>query len=131
VKRLLPLAALLLSAACARTDARLAARIATKLSRQPGIPRNAVAVESRDQVVTLSGTLPTPETKDAALRAARETPGVRTVVDELRIRTSPAATLGAVSANTPTSLTGDMPPGGRSPASSPPTTAGNTDVPPR
>ena len=130
VKHLLPFAVVLLSVACARTDARVSARIEEKLAHQPGIPKNAVGVEMRDRAVTLSGTLPTPAAKDAALRAARETAGVRSVVDEIRVETSPAATGGAVSANTPTSLTGDMPPGGRSPSSRPPTTAGNTDAPP-
>lgn len=123
------LAAVAISIACARTDARLSKSVERKLAAE-SIPKGTVTVGSRDRVVTISGTLATPAAKDQALRAARETPGVRSVVDELRVATGPGATPGAVSTTAPTSLTGDMPGGGRSPAATAPTTAGSTGVPP-
>ncbi len=118
MKQLAAVSLLLLTVACARTDSRISDHVQSRLARSGGIPTQAIRIDTRDGIVTLSGTVESPEQKYRALRAARETAGVRSVVDEIRVAT--AATPGEVSANAPSSLTGAMPPGGRTSASSPP-----------
>ena len=44
-----------------------------------------IDVDTKNNVVTLSGTVPTEVSRAAALRMARETKGVKRVVDNLRI----------------------------------------------
>jgi hypothetical protein len=128
VRKLALLSSLALAFGCARTDSRISDHVRSRISREPAIPSRAITADTHDGIVTLSGTVESPEQKEQALRAARETAGVRSVVDQIHVAS--AATPGEVSGNAPSSLTGAMPPGGRSPAAAPPTTAGNTNAPP-
>lgn len=127
VRKLLLLPLLALVSGCARTDSRISDHVKSRISREPGISSQAISADTRDGIVTLSGTVESPEQKEQALRTARETAGVRSVIDEIHVTS--AAGPGEVSANAPSSLTGAMPPGGRSPAAAPPTKSG-TDTPP-
>ncbi|MEA2720941.1 MAG: hypothetical protein QOJ39_2805 [Candidatus Eremiobacteraeota bacterium] len=64
-------------------DAALAARVATGFTAQVGVQKVSVRVDRG--VATLSGTVPDAGTKRRILTAARDTSGVRNVVDHIRV----------------------------------------------
>jgi len=87
-KSALILCALALSvatAAFAQTDSALSAHVKTNLAADATVKGSSVKVATEDHVVTLSGTVPSQAVRDRALQIARDTAGVATVVDKLRI----------------------------------------------
>lgn len=87
--------ALVLSVACAQTDSGITTSIKSKLVADDLVKANQVEVMTENHVVTLSGEVDTSAAKDEALKIARETNGVREVVDRLRVAET-AATSGAL-----------------------------------
>lgn len=67
------------------TDAALTAAVKTKLLGDLTVKGLKIDVDSKEGVVTLTGTVPSQAAKDEALRLARETTSVRNVVDKLTI----------------------------------------------
>lgn len=63
----------------------LTSKVKTRLLADKTIPGLKIGVDSRDGVVTLTGTVSSEAEKTKALRIARETDGVQKVVDELKI----------------------------------------------
>jgi hyperosmotically inducible protein len=67
------------------TDAALTTAVKTKLLADPDVKGLKIDVDSKDGVVTLTGTVKSQAEKDKALRLARETLSVRTVTDKLTV----------------------------------------------
>jgi hyperosmotically inducible protein len=63
----------------------LTSKVKTRLLADRTIPGLKIDVDTRDGVVTLTGTVASETEKTKALRIARETEGVQKVVDELKI----------------------------------------------
>ena len=67
------------------TDAALTAAVKTKLLADPKVSGLKIDVDSKEGVVTLTGTVKSQAEKDEAVRLARETDSVRNVVDQLAV----------------------------------------------
>src|SRR5688572_5859341 len=98
MKRLVGLAAaagLVFTVACAQTDAGITTSVKSKLAADDTVKAYQVDVDTSNYVVTLSGEVDTPAQRAEAVRIARETEGVRDVIDQLRVNPT-AATSGRV-----------------------------------
>jgi osmotically-inducible protein OsmY len=78
-------AGLVMTVACARTDAGITTNVKTKFAADDTVKAYQVDVDTRNGVVTLSGTVETPAAREQAVRIARETDGVRDVIDQIRV----------------------------------------------
>ena len=87
------LAAAIMTVACAQTDAGITTNVKTKLAADDTVKAYQVDVDTRNGVVTLSGAVENTAAKDQAIRIARETDGVRDVIDQIRVGEA-AATAG-------------------------------------
>jgi osmotically-inducible protein OsmY len=87
------LAAAIMTVACSQTDAGITTNVKTKLAADDTVKAYQVDVDTRNGVVTLSGDVETTAAKEQAIRIARETDGVRDVIDQIRIGEA-AATAG-------------------------------------
>ncbi len=67
------------------SDASLTAKIKSKMALDDTIKASDISVRTDDHVVTLRGSVATPAQHDRAVQLARETDGVRQVVDHLTI----------------------------------------------
>ena len=67
------------------SDASLTAKIKSKMTLDDTIKASGINVSTEDHVVTLRGTVDTAAQRDRAVQLARETSGVRQVVDHLEI----------------------------------------------
>ena len=67
----------------------LTAKIKSKIALDDTIKGARIGVDTQDGVVTLSGTVGSEAERQRALQLARETAGVRSVTDRLRIRQGP------------------------------------------
>jgi osmotically-inducible protein OsmY len=81
--------ALVLSGACALSDAGITTKVKAKLAADSTVKATQINVDTKDKVVTLSGTVDSEATKTQALALARGTEGVSDVVDNLTL-TAPA-----------------------------------------
>jgi osmotically-inducible protein OsmY len=81
--------ALVLSGACALSDAGITTKVKAKLAADSTIKATQINVDTKDKVVTLSGTVDSEAAKTQALALARGTEGVSDVVDNLTL-TAPA-----------------------------------------
>jgi BON domain len=98
--RFIPVAALVFTVACGRTDAGITTDIKTKLAADDTVKAYQVDVDTKDHVVTLSGTVETTAAKDQAILIARQADGVRDVVDNLRVlETAATSGVGGVDAD--------------------------------
>lgn len=82
---LIAAAGLVVTAACAQTDAGITTSVKTKLAADDTVKAYEVNVTTENGVVTLSGDVDSQMAKDEALRIARDTDGVRDVIDQLRV----------------------------------------------
>jgi hyperosmotically inducible protein len=78
-------ALLFATGAMAQTDSALTASVKTRLAADDLVKATAIDVSTDDHVVTLEGTVATKAIKDRAIAIARQTKGVTTVVDELKV----------------------------------------------
>jgi hyperosmotically inducible protein len=96
LKRLAALAcAAGLTVACGQTDAGITTEVKSRLAADDTVLAYEIDVDTSGRVVTLSGEVQTTVAKDQALKIARETDGVREVVDKLTVGET-AATTGAL-----------------------------------
>lgn len=86
---LLAAAGVAMTLACAQSDAGITTAVKSRLAADDTVKAYQLDVDTRDRVVTLSGTVETSAEKDQALMLARQTEGVREVVDQITV--SPAA----------------------------------------
>lgn len=84
-----------LSVACGQTDAGITTAVKSKLAADATVKAYEIDVDTSNRVVTLSGEVQTSVAKDQAMKLARETDGVREVVDKLHVNET-AATTGAL-----------------------------------
>jgi hyperosmotically inducible protein len=70
----------------ATADARITAAIKAKLVREPGLSSLSISVNTTDGLVTLSGTVDSPEAISRAMLLEMETEGVREVASTLQVR---------------------------------------------
>jgi hyperosmotically inducible protein len=87
------LGAALLAVACSQTDAGITTNVKTKLAADDTVKSYRVDVDTRNGVVTLSGDVESAAAKEQAIRIARETDGVRDVIDQIHVGET-AATAG-------------------------------------
>jgi osmotically-inducible protein OsmY len=66
-------------------DAWITSKVKTQLTTADEVPASSINVDTKGNVVTLTGTVPTAAAHAAALRIARETKGVKRVVDNLKV----------------------------------------------
>jgi hyperosmotically inducible periplasmic protein len=81
--------------ACARTDAGITTAVKSRLAADDMVKSYQIDVDTSRRVVTLSGDVQTTVAKDQALKLARETDGVRDVIDKLTV-TETAPTTGVL-----------------------------------
>jgi hyperosmotically inducible protein len=70
--------------------------VKSKLAADDTVKAYQFDVDTADRVVTLSGTVETPAEKEQALLIARQTEGVREVVDRITIGPAPTPTTGDI-----------------------------------
>ena len=85
-------AGLVFSVACAQTDAGVSTNVKTKLAADDTVKAYQIDVDTRNGVVTLTGTVENAAAKEQAVTIARNTDGVRDVVDQITV--GAAATTG-------------------------------------
>jgi hypothetical protein len=92
--------ALLFTVACGQTDAGITTAVKSKLAADDTVKAYQVDVTTQNHVVTLNGTVETPAAKAMAVQLARNTDGVRDVIDQITIADT-AATSGRVDTDAP------------------------------
>jgi hypothetical protein len=93
VASLIGAAALMFTVACGQSDTGISTSVKTKLAADDTVKAYQVDVDTRDRIVTLSGEVETSAAKDRAVMIARETEGVRDVIDRITVNAT-AATSG-------------------------------------
>jgi hypothetical protein len=98
--------ALLVSGGCSRKpdDAKIAADVQARFSQDSGLSGKQLGVQSENGVVTLSGTVDNDAQRDAASKQTAAVEGVKEVVNNLQVGTTPAqpsASAAALSAPEP------------------------------
>ena len=78
-------AGLLVSVGCGQTDPGITSAVKTKLAADDVVKAYQIDVDTTDKVVTLTGAVDTSAAKDQAVVLARQTDGVRDVVDHLTV----------------------------------------------
>lgn len=82
-----------LAVACGQSDAGITTAVKAKLAADTMVKAYEIDVDTNNHIVTLTGEVETSVAKDQALKLARDTEGVRDVVDRLSVGES-AATAG-------------------------------------
>jgi hyperosmotically inducible periplasmic protein len=67
------------------TDAAITSAVKTKFLAEPGVPGTAINVDTNNHVVTLTGTVKSKAEAEKAVMIARETKGVKRVVNHLKV----------------------------------------------
>ena len=78
-------------------DLAITAKVKAKLAADPEVSALAIDVDTRDHVVTLSGDVPEAQRAEAE-KLARDTEGVRAVINMLGVHAAPAAVTPAAAA---------------------------------
>src|SRR5215203_3491697 len=69
-------------------DAALTTKVKTALMAEPGLRSLEINVDTRDNVVTLNGTVDSQEKKQRAMQIAQKVEGVKSVSDNLVVKSS-------------------------------------------
>lgn len=80
------------SVACSDTDAGLTTKVKAKFAVDDTVKAYQIDVDTQRKVVTLSGNVESAAAKTQAVRLARETEGVTSVVDNLNVAMKPVDT---------------------------------------
>jgi len=67
------------------TDAAITAAVKTKFLAEPGVPGTSINVDTNNHIVTLTGTVKSKAEMDKAMAIARDTKGVKRVVNHLKV----------------------------------------------
>ena len=86
-------AGMVFAVACGQTDAGITTAVKSKLAADDTVKAYQVDVDTSNHVVTLKGDVNTSLAKERAVQIARNTDGVRDVIDQLRVMDT-AATSG-------------------------------------
>jgi hyperosmotically inducible periplasmic protein len=87
-------ASTLVAVACSQSDPGVTTAVKSRLAADDSVKAYQIDVDTQDKVVTLSGTVETSTQKEHAVMLARQTEGVRDVVDQLSVSPAAAATTG-------------------------------------
>lgn len=68
-------------------DSFITTSVKSAVLAEPGLSALKIEVDTKDGVVTLSGTVNSPELKSRATQIAQNTNGVRSVIDNLAVKT--------------------------------------------
>jgi osmotically-inducible protein OsmY len=74
-----------LTVGCAQTDAGISTNVKNKLIADDLVKARQINVDTQDKVVTLTGQVNSAEEETRALQIARNTDGVRDVIDQIDI----------------------------------------------
>jgi hyperosmotically inducible periplasmic protein len=91
---LLSAAAMVVTIACSQSDPGVTTAVKAKFAADETVKAYQINVDTKDRVVTLSGTVETAAAKEQAVKIARQTDGVRDVVDQIAVSSGTAATTG-------------------------------------
>jgi hyperosmotically inducible periplasmic protein len=80
--------AAVLTVACAQTDAGITTNVKSKMAADDTVKAHQINVDTRNGVVTLSGDVDSSVAKERAVQIARNTDGVRDVVDNISVTES-------------------------------------------
>ena len=83
-----------LSIACANTDPGITTAVKSKLAADDTVKAYKIDVDTKDHVVTLTGTVDSSAAKERAVTLARNTEGVNNVIDNLTVALGAAPTTG-------------------------------------
>ena len=75
----------LVAVACAQTDAGITTKVKAKLAADDTVKAYQIDVDTREKVVTLSGSVDSQAAKEQAVSLARGTEGVADVVDNITV----------------------------------------------
>jgi osmotically-inducible protein OsmY len=89
-------ACLVVAVGCAQTDAGVTTAVKSKLAADETVKAYEIDVDTANGVVTLNGTVETAAAKQQAVMIARQTDGVRDVVDNITVGPEAEATTGDV-----------------------------------
>jgi hyperosmotically inducible protein len=89
-------AAVFVAVACSQSDPGVTTAVKSKLAADDTVRAYQIDVDTDDRVVTLSGTVETSAEKEHAVMLARQTDGVRDVVDQITVNPAAAATTGDI-----------------------------------
>ena len=92
-------AGLVMTVACAQTDAGITTNVKTKLAADDTVKAYQIDVDTANGVVTLTGTVENTAAKEMAVGITRQTDGVTDVVDRITVNAA-AATSGALDRST-------------------------------
>jgi hyperosmotically inducible periplasmic protein len=87
-------AGMIVTIACSQSDPGVTTAVKSKLAADDTVKAYQIDVDTKDRVVTLSGTVDTAAAKNQAVMIARQTDGVRDVVDHIAVNPEAAATTG-------------------------------------
>ena len=90
-------ATLVVALACSQSDAGVTTAVKSKLAADDTVKAYQLDVDTSDRVVTLSGSVATTAEKQQAVMIARQTDGVRDVVDRITVGAVAAPTTGDIS----------------------------------
>lgn len=83
-------ACLVMTVACAKTDAGITTNVKSKLAADDTVKAYQINVDTANGVVTLTGTVENPAAKEQAVIIARQTNGVTNVVDQITVNRAEA-----------------------------------------
>jgi hypothetical protein len=83
-------AGMVATVACGQTDAGITTNVKTKLAADDTVKAYQVDVDTQNRVVTLSGDVENVAAKERAIMIARETDGVRDVIDQIQVNEAEA-----------------------------------------
>src|SRR5262245_8477734 len=86
-------AGMVVTVACGQTDSGITASVKSRMAADDTVKAYQVNVDTKNHVVTLTGDVETVAARERAIMIARETDGVRDVIDQLRVNEA-AATSG-------------------------------------
>jgi hyperosmotically inducible periplasmic protein len=82
--------------ACAQSDPGITTAVKSKMAADDTVKAYQIDVDTKDRVVTLSGSVETAAAKQQAVNIARQTDGVVDVVDHIAVNPAAAATTGTL-----------------------------------
>jgi hyperosmotically inducible periplasmic protein len=74
--------------ATATEDAAITAKVKAAILAEPGLKSLQINVDTNNQTVTLTGSVDNPDLKERAKQIASSTSGVKSVVDQLSVKSS-------------------------------------------
>jgi hyperosmotically inducible protein len=83
-----------LTVACAQSDTGITTAVKSKMAADDNVKAYQIDVDTNDRIVTLTGTVETSTAKEQAIALARQTDGVRDVVDRITVNREAAPTAG-------------------------------------